>query len=523
MKRSTRLILAVVVALAIVGGQTLWQHRAQWLEPVTAPAAVAHEAYRLGTLSFTPCTLRQPHSGLATAAWCAPFSVPQNWARPQGKHIALRLALLRSRAQQPAPDPVLYLAGGPGQSAIDTWPDIAPALDDVLAHRNVILLDQRGTGGSTPLDCPQPQAAHAGSAPAATSSAGTTPQARLRALERDTRDCLAALRQHGLNPADFTTTQFVDDLAALRRALGDPRFDLVAVSYGTRVAQQFAMRHPHAVRSMVLDSVVPNTLILGQDFGVNLDAALRDDFALCTRDAACAKAFGNPWETLLKLKQRLEKNTAEVRFRTPDAFVPEQAPLTPGGLVGLVRLYAYSPLTAALLPLTLHAASEGHFAPLLAQSRFISHSLQHSISDALQLSVVCSEDVPWLHAGQREADSLLGDGYIKDLKAQCAIWPHGAAPADFHQPLRSAIPTLILEGQFDPVTPPRYGEQVLRGLGDARLLIAPGQGHNVIGAGCMPRLVRRFIEHLQPRKLDAQCLSALKPTAPFLDYNGGAP
>lgn len=526
MKRSTRLMLVALVGVAFVGGHWLWQQRAHWL---AAPAKTAPAAYRVGTLAFTRCTLRQPQSGLATAAWCAPFTVPENWAAPGGKHIGLRLALIRSHAAHPAPDPVLYLAGGPGQSAIDTWPDLAPALDDVLAHRNVILLDQRGTGGSTPLTCPA--AAPAGTASAARAHATrvaatartTTAAKRMAAAEAQTRACLAALRKHGLDPADFTTTQTVRDLAALRRALGDPQFDLVGVSYGTRVAQQFAMRHPGAVRSMVLDSVVPDTLILGQDFGVNLDQALRKDFALCTAEPACRKVFGDPWTTLLQLKKRLAKNTPEVRFRAPDDFAPRQQPLTPDRLVGLVRLYAYSPLTAALLPLTLHAANQGHYGPLLAQSRFISESLQHSLNDGLQLSVVCSEDAPWLKATPREAATLLGDRYIRQLQAQCAIWPRGAVPADFHQPLRGAMPTLILEGQFDPVTPPRYGDAVLKGLSDARLLIAPGQGHNVIGAGCMPRLVKRFIENPQPAKLDAQCLKALQPTPPFLDYNGGAP
>ena len=528
MKRSTRLVLLALVLIVFFGGQWLWQHART---PTVAAAAPAH--YRLGQLDFKPCTLRQPQSGLATAAWCAPFSVPENWARPDGRKLALRLALIRAHAAQPAPDPVLYLAGGPGQSAIDTWPEIAPALDDVLAHRNVILLDQRGTGGSAPLTCPEatPKAA---ATPAATATArhaaksrhvqpAASSTARMIAVETETRVCLAALQKRGLNPADFTTTQAVHDLAALRHALGDPQFDLVGVSYGTRVAQQFVMRHPHAVRSVVLDSVVPDQLILGQDFGVNLDAALRDDFALCTNSPACHKAFGDPWATLLELKKRLEKNTPEVNFRTPDDFQPKQEAMTADALVGLVRLYAYSPLTAALLPLSLHAASEGHFGPLLAQSHFISSSLQHSLNDGMQLSVVCSEDVPWLKVTPREADTLLGDAYFRQLQAQCALWPHGAVPANFHAPLRSNVPVLILEGQFDPVTPPRYGTEVLKGLGDARMLIAPGQGHNVIGAGCMPRLVKQFIAKPDPRTLDAKCLDQLKPTAPFLNYNGAAP
>ena len=525
MKRSTRLVLLALVLIVFFGGQWLWRHA----RTPTVAAAVPTQ-YRLGQLEFKPCTLRQPQSGLATAAWCAPFNVPENWARPDGRKLVLRLALIRARAAQPAPDPVLYIAGGPGQSAIDTWPEIAPALDDVLAQRNVILLDQRGTGGSAPLTCPhaapKPEAKAAAPHTAKTrhaQPAAASSTARMAEVETQTRACLAALRKRGLNPADFTTTAAVQDLDALRHALGDPEFDLVGVSYGTRVAQQFLLRHPDGVRSMVLDSVVPNQLILGQDFGVNLDAALHDDFALCTKDPACHKAFGDPWTTLLQLKKNLAKNTPEVNFRMPGDFQPRQEAMTANDLIGLVRLYAYSPLTAALLPLTLHAASEGHYGPLLAQSHFISSSLQHSLNDGMQLSVVCSEDVPWLKATPAEAATLLGDAYIHQLKAQCAIWPRGVVPADFHAPLRSSVPTLILEGQFDPVTPPRYGTEVLESLSDARMLIAAGQGHNVIGAGCMPRLVKRFIEKPEPQKLDASCLAQLKPTAPFLDYNGAAP
>ncbi|EQD70031.1 cysteine proteinase, partial [mine drainage metagenome] len=133
----------------------------------------------------------------------------------------------------------------------------------------------------------------------------------------------------------------VQDLDALRHALGDPEFDLVGVSYGTRVAQQFLLRHPDGVRSMVLDSVVPNQLILGQDFGRNLDDALRDDFALCTNEPACRKAFGDPWTTLLTLKKNLARNTSEVIFRTPGDFLPRQEAMTANDLIGLVRLYAY--------------------------------------------------------------------------------------------------------------------------------------------------------------------------------------
>lgn len=496
---------------ALLVGVLVATHRL-WLSHGQTASSPSSRIIRLGRLAFRSCTLREPESTLTSPAWCGTLQVPENWRQPDGHRITLRVALIRARRAHPAPDPVLYLAGGPGQSAIATWPDIAPALDGVLSDRNVILMDQRGTGGSTPLSCPQKSGVKPERAPA-----------RLARLRAWARACLAHLHRRGLDPGDFTTTQTVWDLVALRRALGDPEFNLVGVSYGTRVAQEFVMQDPQAVRSVILDSVVPDPLILGQSFGVNLDHALRADFALCTEDPGCHRAFGNPWNTLLAVKRQLVAHPVRLRFRSASTFRPVAEKLTAGRLIGLVRLAAYSPLTAALLPLTLHAAAAGHFRPLLAESHWIRHTSARSISLPLQLSVVCSEDVPWLHVTPAEATSLLGARPIRELDALCAIWPRGYMPADFHEPLRTSVPTLILEGDLDPVTPPRYGAEVLKGLTDGRLLIVPGGGHNVIGMGCLPHLVSHFIRHPDPQAIHAGCLRQIRPVPPFLNYNGAAP
>ena len=511
MKRSTRVALMLVVAALILGGQWLFKHAR---EHGTAGSAAAAPSYRLGTLRFTPCDLKQPLSGATTAAWCAPFRVPENWAAPGGRRIALRLALIRSKAAQPEPDPVVFIAGGPGQSAVDSYPQVAPALEPLLQHRNIVLLDQRGTGGSNALECPRADKAAEARAP--------QPGFDAAQVEADTRACLAEVEQKA-DPRYYTTTDAVRDLIALRKALGDPQFNLIGVSYGTRVAQQYALRDPGGVRSMVLDSVVPDTLVLGQDFARNLDAALKADFALCTGTPACAKAFGDPWAALQQLRDKLEAAPPTVSFPDPATFAPTTRALTADRLVGTVRLFAYSPVTAALLPLTIHAALAGDYAPLLGQSALIHRELGGSIDGAMELSVVCSEDAALLKPDPRDAGTLLGALFQQQLGAQCAVWPHGTMPADFHAPLKTATPVLILEGQYDPVTPPRYGEAVLKGLSDGRLLIARGQGHSVIGAGCMPRLVARFVKDLKPKTLDAQCLGALGPTPPFVNFSGATP
>lgn len=513
MKRTGRIALVILIVSLSLGGRWLIE-RAHQPGSTNRAAAATLAHYRLGALDFTPCELKQPLSGATTAAWCAPFRVPENWAAPAARQIAMRLALIRSKSARPAPDPVLFLAGGPGQSAVDSYPLVAPALAPLLSHRNIILLDQRGTGGSAALRCPQADQAAQRHAP--------TPGFHAKQIEADTRVCLAEVERHA-DPRFYTTSDAVQDLVALRKALGEPRLNLIGVSYGTRLAQQYARRDPGGVRSLVLDSVVPNTLVLGEDFAGNLDAALQADFALCTANPACANAFGNPWTDLLRLRDRLRAAAPMVSFPDPASFAPTTRALTVDRLVETVRLYAYSPLTAALLPQAIHAALAGDYAPLLGQSALIQRELGGAIDGAMGLSVVCSEDAGLLKPDPGDAGTLLGAAFQRRLDAQCAIWPHGAMPADFHAPLKSAVPTLILEGQYDPVTPPRYGEAVLQGLANGRLLIAKGQGHNVIAAGCMPRLVARFIKDLKPKTLDAKCLEALGPTPPFVNFNGAGP
>jgi pimeloyl-ACP methyl ester carboxylesterase len=461
---------------------------------------------QFGALHFKPCTLRAPMAPDGVEAWCTTLPVAENPAQPDGRTLALDIAWVPSDDDQADPDPVFLLAGGPGQSASTSYPAVAPAFGDVLRHRHVILVDQRGTGKSNPLQCPGADAI------------GDDLQAGVRFV--------TACRDRLAKSADlrfYTTTDAVRDLDAVRAALGVAKIDLLGISYGTRVAQQYAGTHPEHVRAMVLDSVAPNTLVFGSEFAANLDRALALDFGLCERDPACVKALGSPAANLKALRKRIATAPPEVAFRDAADYSPQHATLDDATLAGVLRLYAYSPLTAALLPLTLHDAAAGHLRPLMAQAAALGKSLDGDMAYGMQLSVVCAEDAPALRVDPADAGRLLGTGLTESLLAQCAVWPQGAVPAGFHTPLASVVPTLVLEGEFDPVTPPRYGEEVVKSLPHARLLVLKGQGHNVIGAGCMPKLFARFLDTPDPKALDAGCLDALAPTPPFLSYNGWAP
>lgn len=511
MKKQTLVRIAVVTAaIAFFAYAQLKPKPDHAPAQLAAPIPANAEEFTLGALQFKSCELAQKNSGATTSAYCAPFSVSENPDKPDGRKLALRLALIKSDAVAANSDIVVYLAGGPGQSAVDTYPQMAPALAPLRKHHHILLLDQRGTGKSHSLTCKSDE------------DADDADKLDLDKLRAHVAKCLAEVEKTA-DPRYYTTTIATHDLEAVRQALGSPQFDLVGVSYGTRMAQQYAMHFPKSVRSIVLDSVVPNELVLGETFAINLENALKAQFNLCKQTPACAKAFGDPYASLYKLRDRLRAQPQDYTYPDPVTFQTKHKHLNAYTLAGLVRMFAYSPETAALLPLSIAQGLKGDYTPLAGQTQILSGDLSDLQENGMQISVICSEDADLIKPHPQDADTILGTSMSDAIKAECEIWPHGTRPKDFHEPLKTATPVLILEGELDPVTPPSYGKQVLEGLSNGRLLIAKGQGHNVIGRGCMPKLVEEFVDDLKPKTLDAKCADALGPLPAFIDFNGAAP
>ncbi len=481
---------------------------------MVAPAPVLSSTprtWRLGTLVLTACELSRPNSGQSTAAWCGSLAVPENRADPHSRNLHLKLAVLRSGAQVAAKGMLAFLAGGPGQAATDSADTIAAVLQPLLAHRHVLLLDQRGTGGSNALACKEPEET--------TGGGDTFDPDKLRAAAAE---CLRQLSGRA-DPRYYTTTIAAQDLEDVRQALGAPPLDLIGVSYGTRMAQQYLRHYPSAVRSVVLDSVVPNGLALGADFARNLDDALQAQFARCTAESECQQKFGDPDQTLFQLRDALRANPHEVSFRDPQSYRSVKRMLNEDSLASVVRMFAYTPATAALLPLSIDAAAHGDVGPLLGQAKILSGDLAELMGSGMQYSVICSEDADLLVSNPDDVDTILGTRMVDALKAVCSVWPRGARPADFHAPLQTDKPVLLLAGQYDPVTPPRYAQEVAKRLPNARVLVLNGQAHSVMAAGCTPKLIQHFVEQLDPQTLDASCLDRLQPTPIFLNFNGATP
>lgn len=511
MPRKYRIAL-ILAAVAAYFGYQHWNRKPETAKPAIATAGTAAPVatpFKLGGLAFHPCSLSMRQSDDTLEARCATLAVPENRAAPQGRKIALKIAWVPADRDDAAePDPVFMLAGGPGQSALQSYPQAATAFAETRKKRHIILVDQRGTGDSNSLQCKEEQDEEA------------TPSAQV--VRAYTQRCLDALKGRA-DPRFYTTSDAIADLEAVRQAIGAKQINLVGISYGTRVAQQYAAKYPAQTRSIVLDSVAPNSLVLGQDFARNLENSLDLQFARCAKTPECRQRYGDPRARLSALVAQLKTGPIPVRYRDATTGESKEDSLTDARVAGLVRMYAYMPMAASLLPLQLNEAANGRYDGLMALSKMLGEQMEDSMSMGMQLSVICSEDAAELKENPADADTLLGNDFARVLGEQCQVWPKGTRPAGFRAPLRTPVPALLLSGEFDPVTPPRYGDEVAKSLPNGRHLVLRGQGHNVIGAGCMPKLMAKFIDKADAKALDAKCLAALPYTPPFTGFYGWEP
>ncbi|MBK7902611.1 MAG: alpha/beta fold hydrolase [Proteobacteria bacterium] len=493
-------VLGVLVAMA---GAV-----AAWADAPTAPVSVWY-----GSLVFTPCTLTQAGQAQTVPARCATLQVPEDRSSAHGRKLDLAIAWVPSTAKTPARDPVVMLAGGPGQSALEAFPTVHPAFREILRQRHVLLVDQRGAGRSNPLDCPDTLSEEALQL---LDSAGVDEARQL------TADCLQELGPN-VDVRAYTTSAYIADLEDVRRALGVAQFNLVGVSYGTRVGLEYLRRHPTSIRAVVLDSVVPPSLALGNEHARNLEAAVDAQFARCTADAECTKRFGSPRARLDDLLQRLHEHPQHVTYRDPLTNEQREGEFTDISLASVVRFYSYAPQLFGMLPMLLAEAANGEFANLMAQSRMMEQLIGEQIYVPLQLSVMCAEDAPGMRVDPSDAGTILGTEFIDLTLAQCSVWPRGTVPKDFRDAVTSDKPVLLLSGELDPVTPPRYAEEVQRTLPNSRHFVFRGQGHSVMGVGCGPRLVAEFIAAADANALDGKCLAQLQYSPPFGGSYGWGP
>jgi pimeloyl-ACP methyl ester carboxylesterase len=424
-------------------------------------------------------------AGIRNGVLCGTLQRPLDPAHPERARIAIRYVVVPAMARRKIADPVFLLAGGPGQSAVSVAGPTMALFGRLNNRRDIVFVDQRGTGGSAPLDCADPE--HASLAEQA------DPERQLRMAMRCKAELLKLPYVAGADDLRFfTTTIAVQDLDAVRQALGAERIDLVGASYGTRVALEYQRQFPDAVRRSVLDGAAPPDMALPASFSLDNQAALDAMFAACAREPACARDHPD-------LRARFEALLASLP-RTVTAAHPltgrsERFVLGRDMLLGALRNALYVPAIAAALPEAIDAAARGEFAGLVGLNATFAARKSTRIATGMHLSVVCAEDVPRLDANADTPGADFGNDFARFYRDLCADWPRGDVPAAFYTIPASRTPVLVLSGGLDPATPPRHGERVARALGPkARHVVVANAGHGVLGVGCMRDVLYRFID-----------------------------
>lgn len=469
---------------------------------------------RAAAIDLAPCQLEHPAHLMVVAAECGTLQVLENPARPNGRRIGLRIARVAAINRRKAPDPLFLLAGGPGGSAIMMYASAAPAFERIHRDRDIVLVDQRGTGQSNPLACELDETRLMNATDAV--------------IAAETKRCLDAL-SHRASVGYYTTSLAVQDLDRVRAALGYERIDLYGASYGTRVAQHYLRRFPQHTRAVILDGVVPPGLALGPSLALDAEKALMAILARCAGESMCHKRFGNPALTYYALRAALQAHPISITLADPTTGEPQRLEFTALHLATVLRLAIYTPDQAALLPLALDLAQRaGDYAPLAAQFLMMNHAYEDMLAYGMHNTVVCAEDVPFYPPTERidraELErTFIGTAQLDALRHLCEIWPRGPVDADLHAPLQTDLPVLLLSGGNDPVTPPAYAEQARRGFKNSLHVVLKDLGHGQIVAPCVDGLLARFLERGSVRGLDTSCTRRAHPMPFFMTLAGPAP
>jgi pimeloyl-ACP methyl ester carboxylesterase len=516
------LVMAAAAALSVVTLPTMAAAQGATVQPradgVASSAAASADANTIdnreaATPRLSPCQLEHPQRLTVVAADCGELTVPENSAQPNGRQLHLAFARVPAISRRKHPDPLFVLAGGPGMAATTFYATVAPVFGRIHRDRDIILLDQRGTGGSNPLNCP--------------GGDETDYRATDNDIAAEARSCLEKLSAKA-DVAQYTTSVAVNDLERLRQVLGYEHINMYGVSYGTRVAQQYLRRFPDHTRALILDGVVPPELTLGAGMALDAEHALDRILARCALETDCRNRFGDPTQDYHDLWQSLQAHGVPVIVANPTTGESTHFEFTRFHLATVLRLSIYSTEQTALLPLLLHEAHESKdYSRLASQFLLLTHAYTDAVAVGMNNTVACTEDIAFYDAKATDRSKLentfLGTAQLDGLLAICKIWPRGPIDADFHAPVHSAVPVLLLSGSDDPITPPAYADQARRGLTDSLHIVLKDFGHGQLAAPCMDRVMEQFINRASVKGLDTSCTRNDQPMPFFISLNGPPP
>ena len=435
------------------------------------------------------------HPAGPSDGYCGTLDVFENRDAKTGRKIPLKIIVFPALKRSAAKDPLFFLAGGPGQGAASIAASARDAFRRVAADRDLVFVDQRGTGKSNPLECK----------PDNPDDDSYDDETKAVAL---LRACMEKL-QAKADLTQYTTTIAMDDLDDVRRHLGYDKINLYGGSYGTRAAIVYARRHTAHTRAVVLDGVAPTDMRLPLFMARDGQRALGLLFRDCAADKACNARFPNLPERLEKL---LAAPARKIKYIHPRTGAEKEGEVKRIVLGGILFSALYSPKTASLVPLLIEQAEKGTYTGFFALGAAFDPA-SNSIAQGMHFSVVCAEDAPRIDPGsiERETANTFLKSEMADIRLKaCQFWPKGKVDPDYYANTPIQLPALILSGELDPVTPPVWGQQIASSWTNTRHLTVPATGHGAVSAGCVPKLIAQFLNDPNPANLNPACIEQVK-------------
>ena len=464
-------------------------------------------------------TIRQPLvlkdcevQGFKGKAKCGSLEVYEDRAARKGREINLNIVVLPATGDKREPDPIFYFAGGPGSAATEEAAGAAQVYAKIHEHRDLVFVDQRGTGASNPLNCNLYNADDLQS------------QLGYFFPLDDILKCRTQLEPK----ADlklYTTTIAMDDIDDARGALGYDRINLIGGSYGTRAALTYLKRHPQHVRTATLQGISPTNQFMPGDFAQQTERALQGVLSECVADQQCNNAFPNIKAEAQSVLAQLIKGPVEVEVQKSGSSERVKVKLSRDLAAEAIRYMLYSPVPASRVPLMIHTAAQGNFVPLTRAALQFRTNIVATGSNGMYLSVTCAEDLPWIKPGEGErmaANTFLGDYRLVQQREVCALWPRATIESDYSQPVRSDVPVLIVTGEWDPVTPPSNAERTAKTLKNSLNIVVPHGAHGLgglEGIDCIDRISTEFIERGTAKGIDTSCVQSIRRKGFALKFN----
>lgn len=406
---------------------------------------------------------------------CVGVPVALDYANPGAAKLTLHVTVAPAFRESARPDPLFVLAGGPGEAGSDVLPLLNNTFRRSRATRDIVFIDQRGTGLSGKLDCE--------------SQPGEESMTEEQ-LEAEVRGCIDRMKT---NFAAYTTANAARDIEQVRIALGYDRINVWGGSYGTRLGQAYARAFPAKLRALVLDGVAAPDQVIPAG-GRDSQAALEALFRQCAAEPTCQRAFPAVRAEFAALVDKVAAGKVKIAIADPRTAAPVQLAMTSARFLGTIHSILYSPADSRRLPYLVHSAAQGRWEPFMARRNVAADfSADGSNALVLHLAVICAEDFPRLTPALRAEDgALLTAPMLQRLPGLCAAMH--VPPVPLTAPAMIDAPVLMLSGALDPVTPPRRAEAAGKHMAHAQHLVVANAGHGISQLGCAPRLLREFLD-----------------------------